>query len=109
MGRFCLLETLGYLLSGRFRKAVRRWSGSARAELLGISVTYHSVADLLEVFSPDFSLLRMVGIGIAVPPSSPLKLPTWLISLLGAIDRRIERIPFIRGWSDHRLLVFVRK
>jgi SAM-dependent methyltransferase len=109
MGRFCLLETVGFLLSGQLRKAVRRWAGFARAESLGIPVTYHSVAQLCRAFEPSFSLVRMAGIGIAVPPSSRLKLSAGMMSRLGAIDRRIECIPVVRGWSDHRLLVFVRK
>lgn len=109
MGRFCLWETLSYLLRGRFRKAVRRWSGSAPAQSLGLHVTYPTMRRLRLALAPDFTLLRRAGIGITVPPSFIRHIPDALLSALGKVDRLIERLPIAIPLADHRLLIFVRK
>jgi SAM-dependent methyltransferase len=109
MGRFCLWETLWFAVHGKFRKAARRWSGSAPADTLRIPVAYHSVSALRRAFAPDFRLLRVAGIGIAVPPSYVRGVPLFGFKLLGFIDRCIERLPLMPALADHRLLIFVRK
>ena len=109
MGRFCLWETLWFSMRGKFAKAARRWSGVARADTLGISVTYHSVASLRRALAPDFDLIRMVGVGIAVPPSYVRGLPAWSFKVLAYIDGLIETLPLFPALADHRLLVFVRR
>jgi SAM-dependent methyltransferase len=109
MGRFCLWETLWFSMRGRFRKAGRRWRGVASADTLGISVTYHSVAGLRRALAPEFELIRIVGIGIAVPPSYVRGLPAWSFKVLASIDRLVERLPFFPALADHRLLIFKRR
>ena len=109
MGRFCLWETLWFSMRGKFRKAARRWRGVAPADTLGISVTYHSVARLRRALAPDFDLIRIAGIGIAVPPSYVLGLPAWSFRVLAGIDRLVETLPLFPALADHRLLVFVRR
>jgi 2-polyprenyl-3-methyl-5-hydroxy-6-metoxy-1,4-benzoquinol methylase len=109
IGRFCLWETLWHALRGQCNKAKRRWKGSASAATLGIHVTYHTVSQLRAAFAPDFELTKVVGIGIAVPPSYITQLPGLISNLLGAIDYLIERLPFISALADHRLLIFRRK
>jgi SAM-dependent methyltransferase len=108
MGRFCLWETVWYSLRGQFRKATRRWNGQAQAQSFGIAVSYHSVARLRRAFAPGFQLIRVTGIGIAVPPSY-VRLPHTWFGFLGWIDRQTERIPFMAAIADHRLLIFVRR
>jgi SAM-dependent methyltransferase len=80
IGRFCLWESLRFAARLQFRKAVRRWSGTAQSSLGPVS--YHTVSHMRDVFAPEFELLRWTGIG---------------------------RFPFIRACADHRLLIFVRK
>jgi ubiquinone/menaquinone biosynthesis C-methylase UbiE len=109
MGRFCLWETVAYLIQGRIRKALRRWSGTAASESLGMRITYPSVRRLERALSPEFVLREVIGIGIAVPPSFVTWVPNRALALLGAIDRAIERLPFFRALSDHRLLIFSRQ
>src|SRR4051794_57612 len=72
MGPCCLWEIAWYLLHGN-RKAFRRFhSGPVTARLSGgasVSVNYPTVRALARIFSPEFKLRSMKGIGIAVPPS----------------------------------------
>jgi SAM-dependent methyltransferase len=109
MGRFCLWESFWYAARGKFRKATRRWGGSAPADTLRIPITYHSVSDLRRALAPDFFLLRVTGIGIAVPPSYVRSLPLFCFEMLAFLDRCIERLPLVSALADHRLLIFVRK
>jgi len=109
MGRFCLWETLHFLLRGQFRKASRRWSGVSRGTTLGIPVTYPTVRELERAFAPDFSLVRTIGIGVCVPPSFVTTLTGSMLARCDAIDRRVAHRHFFRALSDHRLLIFIRK
>jgi hypothetical protein len=109
MGRFCLWETSVNLLQFRFAKAARRWAGLHDSGALGIRVFYPSIRSMRKAMAPDFVLQEVVGIGIAVPPSSIRWIPGRTLAWLGTIDRLLERIPFVRGLSDHRLLIFARQ
>jgi len=107
LGRFCAWESLYYVVRGQFRKAARRWRGSA-ASSLGIDVRYPGVAELAAAFAPEFELRRWKGIGLAVPPSY-VRLPELAIRMLDAVDAVLAGLPLLRGWADHRLLLLVRK
>jgi ubiquinone/menaquinone biosynthesis C-methylase UbiE len=80
MGRFSAAETLGFAARLQFRKAIRRWRGTALSSLG--AVHYHTVAELRAAFAPEFELERWTGIG---------------------------RLPWLRFAADHRLLIFARK
>jgi len=80
MGRFCAWETLHFAARLQFRKAIRRWSGTAQSSLG--TVHYHTVSHLRAMFAPEFELRRWTGIG---------------------------SFPLLRAAADHRLLIFVRK
>jgi hypothetical protein len=109
IGRFCLREAVWYAARGNFHRAFRRWKGTARAESLGIEISYHSVSELRAALWPEFTLVRTAGIGITVPPSYVTGIPPRLMRLFGALDRILERIPLLSALADHRLLIFVRK
>jgi SAM-dependent methyltransferase len=109
IGRFCLWETLWYAARANIPKAIRRWKATARAQSLGIEVRYHSASELRAALSPDFTLVRSVGIGITVPPSYVRGLPPTAMRMFGFLDRIFERVPFLSALADHRLLIFVRK
>jgi ubiquinone/menaquinone biosynthesis C-methylase UbiE len=111
--RFCLAETLWFLLHGDFRKAFRRTPGVADAKVseFTVKVHYPTLRQVKQSFSPWFRLRSCTGIGVAVPPSylEPMirKYPR-LLSLLRWIDKRISRIPLLRIMGDHMLLHFER-
>lgn len=85
IGRFCLAESVRFAARGQFRKAARRWSGSA--EFRGMAVSYPTVSQLDTAFAPGFSLEFWSGIGMIAAP----------------------HLPVLRAMADHRLLIFVRK
>jgi ubiquinone/menaquinone biosynthesis C-methylase UbiE len=107
MGRFCLWETVWYLVRGDIGKAVRRWKGSADSSL-GPRVYYPSIGQIAESFSPAFRLDKIAGIGILVPPSFVRGLPRDLTRRFARIDRRIAGWPVSRALGDHRVLIFRR-
>lgn len=109
IGRFCLWETLVYAAQGRFAKAARRWSGLHESPSVGFTVAYPSVKALRRAMGREFTLEKVMGIGIAVPPSFVRWIPRPVLKIFAAIDRRIERVPVVRGLSDHRLLIFSRR
>jgi ubiquinone/menaquinone biosynthesis C-methylase UbiE len=111
--RFCLTETLWFLLHGRGRKALRRASGMATAKVGGFTVKVHypTLRGLKQIFAPYFSLRSCTGIGVAVPPSY---LEPWVrkyprvLSVLCLIDKAIARLPWLRTVGDHMLIHFER-
>jgi len=109
MGRFCLWETIHFLLRGQARKASRRWGGMSHSASLRLPVFYPTVGQIRRAFASDFLLVKTVGIGVCVPPSYVPPLAGRLLARFDALDRTIAHRPFFRTLSDHRLLVFVRK
>ena len=112
--RFCLVETLWFLLHGSFRKAFRRTPGVANAKVSGymVKVHYPTLRQVKESFSPWFRLRSCTGIGVTVPPSylepTMRKYPR-LLGLLSSIDKHISRLPLLRIMGDHMLLHFERE
>jgi SAM-dependent methyltransferase len=111
--RFCLAETVWFLLHGDFRRAFRRTPGVAHAKVseFTVKVHYPTLRQVRESFSPWFRLRSCTGIGVAVPPSylEPMirKYPR-LLGLLRWIDKRISHLPLLRIMGDHMLLHFER-
>jgi SAM-dependent methyltransferase len=111
--RFCLAETLWFLLHGDFRRAFRRTPGVAHAKVseFMVKVHYPTLRQVKQSFSPWFRLRSCTGIGVAVPPSylEPMirKYPR-LLGLLRWIDKRISHLPLLRIMGDHMLLHFER-
>jgi hypothetical protein len=111
--RFCLTETLWFLLRGKYRSAFRRLSGIATVKNSDGTVKLHypTLREVKSLFSPSFFMRSCIGLGIAVPPSylEPImcKHPR-VLRLLGLIDRRICHLPFIRAIGDHMLVYFER-
>jgi ubiquinone/menaquinone biosynthesis C-methylase UbiE len=115
IGPFCMWEFVWFLLQGQLSKALRRLQpqgASARFGQKEIRVYYPSVRTLRKIFSPEFSLLRWRGIGIAVPPSyaeSWFGYHSKLLRKLAGLDEKIQRLPFVRSMGDHILLEFERR
>jgi hypothetical protein len=111
--RFCLSETLWFLLHGKFRKAFRRSSGIATVKVgdCAIKTHYPTLSEVRKLFSSSFLMRSCTGIGVAVPPSylEPVfrKYPR-VLGLLRLIDRCISRLPLFRTIADHMLLCFER-
>jgi ubiquinone/menaquinone biosynthesis C-methylase UbiE len=114
-GRYCGWEIGWYLVHGKLRKAVRRFSkGPIVARLsegTSVMVYYPSIKSLIRQLSPEFQLKQWKGIGITVPPSyaeawakkHPVSM-RWMIRA----DSALEKIPVFRACADHILLRFER-
>jgi ubiquinone/menaquinone biosynthesis C-methylase UbiE len=107
IGRFCLWETVHYMLGGQVRKAARRWLGKSESASLRVPVYYPGVRQIQQAFAPRFHLVRTAGIGVCVPPSY-VPMSGRVVAMCDAIDRRIAHRPVFRALADHRLLLFVR-
>jgi ubiquinone/menaquinone biosynthesis C-methylase UbiE len=126
MGRFCLWESLWYLVHARAGKAVRRWRGAAPAgqcpeerndsrAAFGtghrFEVFYPTVAEIASAFKQYFRLIHLRGVGVFVPPSY---MESWaresraLARRLGRLDSMVGEWPGLRAVGDHRLLIFLR-
>lgn len=116
MGPCCLWEIFWYLARGNPAKAFRRLhhEGST-AQLSGgglLRVYYPSVGSLAHAFAPEFDLISIKGIGVAVPPSyvesAANRFPSLLRATVAA-DLFLGRCPGVRVLADHLLLKFKRK
>jgi len=107
IGRFCFQESVYYCMRLKFAKAFRRLRGAAPSSL-GITVHYPAVRNFAAAFAPAFTLERVAGIGLFVPPSY-VRMPSHLARLCSGLDRAFASLPILRACADHRLLIFVRK
>jgi SAM-dependent methyltransferase len=111
--RFCLSETLWFLLDGRVGTAFRRSSAIATVKVgdCAVKVHYPALKEVRKSFSPSFLMCSCTGIGVAVPPSylEPIfrRYPR-VLGLLRLLDRGISRLPLFRTTGDHMLVHFER-
>jgi SAM-dependent methyltransferase len=111
--RFCLSETLWFLVHGKFRRAFRRSAGIATVKVgdEAAKVNYPTLGEVKKLFSPSFVMRSRTGLGVVAPPSYLerhfRKYPRvlWMLRL---IDRRISRIHSLQTIGDHMLLCFER-
>jgi ubiquinone/menaquinone biosynthesis C-methylase UbiE len=109
--RFCLVETVYYLMRGQRKKGLRRWKGHATATVgdLQLPVYYPSLRQIRRHFAPHFTLRSYIGIGVVVPPSYCEK---WALRHRGAfrvlcrLEKIFARLPLFRLAGDHVLLCF---
>ena len=111
-GTVCPGEMITELLRFRWKQALRRTRRGPIKARLGsreFEIVYHRRAALEAVFAPWFSLDKVLGIGIAVPPSGA---EPWisdhprLLAAMEAIDRVVSRPLAMLG--DHVLYLFRR-
>ena len=109
-GAFCLWEIVWYLAHGNPRKALRRLrqgSTGSNGDDANVRVYHWSVAEVADMFAPNFRLRRRVGIGVTLPPSyceqSVRHLPMVLDGLRRA-DRWLGRVPLLQNIGDCVLL-----
>jgi len=114
-GRSVAWEIFWYLGRGNPRKALRRFQRGGTvgrlAEGVMVEVHYPSARVMAQLFAPEFRLLRLKGVGVAVPPSylEPLarRFPR-ILKTLAVVDRVLGRLPLVRTLADHILLEFQR-
>jgi ubiquinone/menaquinone biosynthesis C-methylase UbiE len=111
--RVCVGEVVWYLVHGETRKAMRRFSGKAKANVGGLTITvsYPSVNAVRRAFAPWFDLESRRAIGLFVPPSyveSWARKHSSLMGYLEKMDGMLAELPVLRDLGDHVLLEFTR-
>jgi len=116
LGRFVLWETAWSLMHGSLRQALPRFTrGVTAGHLAGsgtVRVHYPSVRTMRRIFAPEFRLREWRGIGVTLPPAYA---ESWArrfprtFSRLARADRRLGRMPVLRGMADLVLLQFARR
>jgi SAM-dependent methyltransferase len=116
MGPCCAWEIAWYLAAGKPSKAFRRLRrAGVTATLAGeaaVHVQYPGVRSFARMFSPEFRLRSVKGIGVSVPPSYVERWATGFPSVFDfclLADSVLGRCPGIRVLADHILLRFERE
>jgi ubiquinone/menaquinone biosynthesis C-methylase UbiE len=115
MGKYCLWETLYFMMKFKFGKALRRWDNKGVHTIIEeeeFETWYYSIGSLKKIFAPYFTLTDMKPIAFAVPPSymQPFfnRKPNWL-ARLNKWDSFFSKWRLLANFSDHLVLTFELK
>jgi SAM-dependent methyltransferase len=117
LNRWCLTETLGFALRGRWREAARRWDGPVQASVYpggprDFTTWYHTRAEITRAFDRAFRIDHAEALPLIWPPThlAPLvdRMPG-LFTLIEPIEPRLARWPLLRDLGDHVLLCLRRR
>jgi len=106
MPRYCLWETLYFLVKFQFKKAFRRWtSKEVPVELNGVTLkTWYYQPRQIRRWASSFTLMNKIPVGISVPPSYLEKFfshkKRWLFWHY-SLEKKLSRSSFLSGFSDH--------
>jgi hypothetical protein len=113
MPKVCPWE-LALALKGNFKVAFRRLKkGGTPSHLEGkeFMTYYYSPQTVRRMFGRNYSLVKIEGLGITVPPpyleNFAIKHPR-IYKMLSSIEGSISSIPPFRSWADH-FVITVRK
>jgi SAM-dependent methyltransferase len=112
MGRFCAWET-AYYAARLDRRAMRRWSGRARASVgrESVDVNYWLQSEVLRALGPSFRLLSVRGVGALLPPSYLFHWVERRPRLFGTLvqwERHTSHIWPLSRVGDHTLFILRR-
>lgn len=115
MSRFCALEALYFLATGRRQLATRRGgNGAVAVPVAGIAVPtfYHRITDVEAALGADVRLAAIEGIGVAIPPpfleTRWCQMPASLRGLMTRFDALVAPLPPFNRVGDHVLLHFMK-
>ena len=114
MPRFCIWETLYFLSKFKFKKSFRRWTKNEveiKFNQSSFPVWYYSPMSFAGFFMTGFKVVSVKPIGFFIPPSYMKGFFTkhnGMLSFLGKMERKIENISFLAGFSDHFLIDLVK-
>jgi SAM-dependent methyltransferase len=108
----CLWEFAWHLLHGDWRTATRRWrrntSFRANANSESISITYPTPMQLAGDFAPHFEVVRIMPLGVTLPPSDVYgvieKHPKWL-QRLRRWEKWAQKKQSLAQFADHYVMV----
>ena len=115
MGRFCIWESLYFLMKGRWKTAFRRRRRSPVAARLDDSTsvpTFYFSPDKFARFFPSFDVEMVRPVGVFLPPSylDPFffQRKSWL-PRLDFLEKKLGHHPFLAGLADHFLIVLKKQ
>jgi SAM-dependent methyltransferase len=115
MPRYCLWESMYFLLKGH-RKLIfrRKKSKGIHANLQGQDVTtwYYSPGEIKKLSNENFRAVHTRPIGFFLPPSymNPFfSNKRWLLRLLSGLERMVSKFSLLSGSSDHYIFELKRK
>ena len=111
MGPLVPWEWAWFLAHGQARKALRRLARGG-VPWRGIVVRYPSIRATRRAFAPQFTVRRVGGLGVLVPPTYAegwARRHPWLVDRLDRWERRIEGWPIVPWFGDHYLLELERR
>lgn len=116
MGRFCLMESIYFLLKGKFSTACRRRAkGAVNARInenTFVDTWYYSPAEIIKLLDGQFEFVKRKPVGVFIPPGYLEKYfanKKWLLKVLKYSDICVRRFRFLSNCSDHYCLVMCKK
>lgn len=111
MPRFCLLETLYFLVKFQFKNAFRRLStDGVEAKLspeISLTTWYYSVKNIRHFLPKTLNISHQQAVGFCLPPSYlnsfMVKRPR-LFSFLKRVEQQAVKFPVLANYSDHFLI-----
>lgn len=112
MPKFCLWESLYYLVKGKRIKIFRRLTDkSLKVNIEGslVRTWYYTPGEVVKIFGSRYTLQKIKPIGICLPPSymeNFFKRKLKWLTYLEIMENRINRLPFLAYVADHYLIDF---
>lgn len=116
MGRFCLMESLYFMLKGKFRTAFRRRTkGAVKARInenTFVDTWYYSPAEMKKLFDGQFEFVYKRPVGVFIPPSylsNTFIKKKKLLHAISKIDIFFSHVSILSCLSDHYILQLEKK
>jgi len=110
MPKFCLWESIYFMMKFRFAKAFRRWtSNEVLADLQGVTIKtwYYTPTQVKKWSSDDFECVYKMPVGMALPPSYLEKFlmnRPGFFRRLDRLEKKMNRFQILSGMADHFLI-----
>ncbi|MFT5824164.1 MAG: SAM-dependent methyltransferase [Crocinitomix sp.] len=115
MPRFCFMEGLYFISRFKFGQLFRR--NTAKAVAVNVDGTtvetfYHSPRFVKSVLKDAYQIEKVKPVAFFLPPSyleGFFKKKWFLLNFLNRLEKIAGRISFLSGWSDHYIIIGVKK
>ena len=110
MPRFCMWESVYFLMKFRFSNIFRRWtSQEVNADLQGASmkIWYYNPAHIKKAGGKAYKTIATLPIGFALPPSyleNYFSKRKGLLNFLNTLEGGLNKITFLSSASDHYII-----
>ncbi|MFT6871564.1 MAG: ubiquinone/menaquinone biosynthesis C-methylase UbiE [Roseivirga sp.] len=106
MPNMCLWESFYFFVKLQFSKVFRRNKSSVLADVSGVQVEtyYYSPTRIIELFNPEFSMVRVRPIGFFAPPSymeAFVKRNKKFFCVISYFENKFSRFAWQGRMSDH--------